>query len=502
MLRRDSVIIWLVPSILLIVAYLLQDSLHINPDTIWLTHESNQLLAGGTYGIDFFDPNPPMILFLYIPAALLMKYGQINLGFAIHIYIFLMGLISLYLCSMFINKFHLFSSNLKRSLVLSVLVFVYFFIPIDELAQREHLLILLITPYLFLAMLDAEKKHPVPVWLRIMVGIIAAVGFVIKPYFLLTPLLLEFYLGIRLRRLRLEAILILLVLIFYLALIYLVTPAYYSVMLPFITNNYIGYDEKTFWDLVSFPFCFISLLSLILLFVIRNQDKAIFNISILALISCMGDYLLAKQEWYYHMIPMFSLAFMGLFFAAMHLLQEPWKINSIHSYLKRGIFVFAGMLLLGSIWLICLKTTIAIYTYKNAQWINVENAVRQDHPKLIYVFSLHPDLSAVMPYDVNVHNCSSVTGFWMLPALNKKMQNPLLPARKIQEVLYIQKLVTQDFSRCQPDLVIVDVIKNKPIFNGEFDYIRFFTRYPQFAAIWHKYHFQKKVYGLAFYTRR
>ncbi len=71
-------LILLMASIFLF-AWKLQSALFLNYDVSWLMHASERLLAGGTYSRDFFETNPPLILYLYLPPVIFSKIFAFNL---------------------------------------------------------------------------------------------------------------------------------------------------------------------------------------------------------------------------------------------------------------------------------------------------------------------------------------------------------------------------------------------------------------------------------------
>src|SRR3990167_3346116 len=103
MTRKNS-IFWLGFISIYLLAFLLQTQLLLNWDVSWLMLTTKKLLSGGHYGKDFFEINPPMILYLYIPPVLISKFFLISRIFALRIYIFLLTSISLLLCYPLLKK--------------------------------------------------------------------------------------------------------------------------------------------------------------------------------------------------------------------------------------------------------------------------------------------------------------------------------------------------------------------------------------------------------------
>ena len=64
--------------------------------------------------------------------------------------------------------------------------------------QREYLCVVLVMPYLALSAARAQENHEVDTLGSLLVGLLAGIGFAIKPYFLAVPALIEGALVIRL----------------------------------------------------------------------------------------------------------------------------------------------------------------------------------------------------------------------------------------------------------------------------------------------------------------
>src|SRR5262249_35167523 len=96
-------------------------------------------------------------------------------------------------------------------------------------------------PYIFAAVLYAQKKAINP-FLACVIGIMAGMGFGLKPYFLIPLVLIESYLIIAKRHifgwLRIESFFCLSTLIFYLIILCLYHPNYINELLPLIVDFY------------------------------------------------------------------------------------------------------------------------------------------------------------------------------------------------------------------------------------------------------------------------
>src|SRR6185437_2828635 len=66
--------------LLFILAYIVQSLGALNSDVASLLYDTKLLLMGGTYVKDFFETNPPMVLYLYAPVILIEKLTSLDLA--------------------------------------------------------------------------------------------------------------------------------------------------------------------------------------------------------------------------------------------------------------------------------------------------------------------------------------------------------------------------------------------------------------------------------------
>ncbi|WP_235602849.1 hypothetical protein, partial [Piscirickettsia litoralis] len=200
--------------LIIIVSFVIQLHIILSNDVIWLMTATARLLSGGSYVQDFFETNPPLILYLYTPAYLLKQYLAIPEEYAVYILTFSIGIISLALSKPSIRKiFH--GDTVSESILVLSLVVIYFMLPSYAFAEREHLMIMLVMPYVISLAVDyySEKKT-----VRIFIGVCAGLGFCLKPYFIFAPVIFELYLFLKYRKfsllIRAESIAVILVFLY------------------------------------------------------------------------------------------------------------------------------------------------------------------------------------------------------------------------------------------------------------------------------------------------
>ncbi|MDF0580131.1 hypothetical protein [Bradyrhizobium yuanmingense] len=70
---------WLIVAALLLAALLVQIPIVLNPDLACLLTEGEQVLDGRKPGVDLFELNPPLSVYLYMPASMLRERPELRL---------------------------------------------------------------------------------------------------------------------------------------------------------------------------------------------------------------------------------------------------------------------------------------------------------------------------------------------------------------------------------------------------------------------------------------
>lgn len=136
----------------------LQIHTFINSNILWLMHVGDKMLAGGKYYRDFIEVNPPMGVYIYLPAVILNYLFHIGYIPSIIIYLFLLAITSWICCAFLLRKIFATKSVLILYSLEFALAFSYFILPAFSFGEREYLLVVLMMPYLFLVVLRLAQQ--------------------------------------------------------------------------------------------------------------------------------------------------------------------------------------------------------------------------------------------------------------------------------------------------------------------------------------------------------
>lgn len=347
---RQLQAIFVLPVIVMMMfvfGWMLQQQVLFNRDVGWLLEASKRLLAGGTYLTDFFENNPPWILYLYSLPVLITNYFSTNIIIVFQLCVFALAMSSWLICATVTKTiFHEKDARLAK-LFLVALAWVFVILPAREFGQREHLLVILTLPYCLLVTsrlygtLVSRNK-------AILVGVFAGAGFLLKPYFVPTFLLIElYYMGCKKQRLawaRPEVMTTAIMAVIYAIVIVTRHHDYLTQVVPF-ASRWCGLGAHDAWSTVLYSFLMYYSMFAVLFYLATNFDNRYQRLTMVLFVALAGfliSYLIQQTTWYYHQIPALSILilFYSLLFGMMVTSTE-----KIHPFIVLFILVIMCLLL-------------------------------------------------------------------------------------------------------------------------------------------------------------
>lgn len=315
-------------------------------DNLWLLYLARAVFHGKHYGTDFFEVNPPMSFLLYMPEILIEKIWSVSHVLGLQIYIFLCATLSLLMCY-FLSKKLFNDTHVTIGLgFLLILAISFLILPFHEFGQREHFFVMLTMPYILLSSCRLENKavHHTFVFF---IGLLAGIGFSIKPFFFATFFLIEGYVSWKLHKqrknwIRPEAFIVILFALLYLLVIYLFFKAYIITIIPIVTRIYyqsLTHDGafRQIWITRETVFC---LFNYFFYYATRKINPFI-TLSTLLILAITGDVIacIMQKTTGYHFLP--ALLVSAILF--IFLLTVFWKFDKQWGAFKAvtiGIFVY------------------------------------------------------------------------------------------------------------------------------------------------------------------
>lgn len=488
-----------------LLAIAIQSHTIINWDVSYLMHASQKLTEGGTYTNDFFETNPPMILFLYIPPVILSKYLSLHLVASLRFYVFLLAGGSLGLIWRLGQR--IFTTQKDKVIFCYFIVGIsaaFLLLPAHEFGQREHLTIMLIFPYLLACALRLSLQK-IPLTLTIVVGILAGLGFAIKPFFLLPLCLIELGMIIYRRNIhsvfRPETITIMGVMLLYLVLVYWITPDYIYFVLPWLWDLYYAGFHTSLLQMI-FQDRFLFFLVPIIFSCITWKQKNYRELKVVLLLAMVGfavSYLWANTLWFYHILPLLTLAIAltCLLCAISFPLTFTLSLNNFAHLIYWGAIFWFPILLM-------LHCTTYIVKEKNqgsrhhlAQWLKHH----EKYNTCYFVSTNAYDFPAAVDYANKLSVSRFPNHWWLAGIINLSKQGVNSKKIELAKTFFI-KTVVEDIEKNQPDLLLVDARPHNTELNDKnINYLTYYSSQYQFKKQLTHYHFLAKVEDFDIYAR-
>lgn len=482
---------------LFILSWKLQDQLYLNYDVSWLLLAVNRMLEGGSYSQDFFETNPPLILYLYLPPVILSKALPVKLAVLFRSYLFLLVSGSLGACYFLLEKLFKNDTSLFSLLFFLLLASVELVLPCYDFGQREHLLVLLTLPYFLLLACQLQKETISPV-VALVLGLAAGLGFAIKPHFLMVLMLSEGY-AVLFKKdkwawLRPEVLAILGVLLAYGLLIFFFYPDYLYIVVP--------YSWRLYYRAVSDPWSKLLLNSIAVycwfpVFVYLAQykeksNKPLRNILLLALLGFLLSYYAQRMIHYYHLIPALSFALLLLLVELSYLWRQYPKRGSGHVF----VLILAALLFSIPVWFFHDLYSKSL-AYKH-EMLSKLAAFMNEHAKGAPVYFFVTAGSYAFP-TVDYTSSSVAPRFYFLwMAAGLANQAPFLLQKRgssdaeqyLRDKNFLINMIADDLYRYKPRYIFVDQSSKKYRIKDEhFDYLSFFFDNPKFRQQWGNYRY-------------
>ena len=161
---------------------------YVNHDAAWYLHMAHVWLDGATLYRDVVDTNPPLIVFLTAIPVYVARVVHVTEPAVFKAFVFGAAGISTFASISLIRR--IVEDESSRAVLTVLLVFLLFPFTKGDFGQREHLTVLLVLPYV-LATAAWAVGRPSTERIDLMTGVVAGLGFAMKPYFVLTWLVIE-----------------------------------------------------------------------------------------------------------------------------------------------------------------------------------------------------------------------------------------------------------------------------------------------------------------------
>jgi hypothetical protein len=320
---------------------------NIHGDTSWMIEVVGRMLAGQRAYVDFFETNPPMSLFLYVPPVWFARFFGISPEWCVYIYVGLIGALSLGLCASIIRRLRLLPQH-SFVPVFVVMCLILFVLPTRVFTQREHIALMTLLPSLLLMAASALGHPAVPLWMRLLAGLGAGITVCIKPHFIFALIFPAFALAYMRHTLKplfaLEHVVSASVVLIYLIVFVYFYGAYFETMWPLLSVTYLPrtLELSVFLKLPTTWFAGFALF----FFMILKRREIFRPDSALIFASALGfllAYFIQRKGWPYHIYPFVALMMVLLIVPPFRFFDRDemeGQSRSVPALLFSGLFCF------------------------------------------------------------------------------------------------------------------------------------------------------------------
>lgn len=455
-------------------------------DVSYYLYVSRELLAGALPYRDYIDPNLPTIIHLGVPVAVLSEATGVPIWTGYRVFVVAIEALAVGLSAWLLRGWLLRDDDSLCWVVLAVLVTVLCLVPMglvevdsSHFGQREHLALLLITPYVLWHSVRASggRLSSGAAW---GVAAFAAVGIAIKPHFLLFWALIEGWSAWRERRDWPRVALVPPIAFGLYIVLLLATLPEFPTLIGYTWQLYGAYKDRTLLEILRLAPVALPLAVLVLH---RLLPVSAESAALRPLRSALG---VATLAWWiigfvqlrgfpYHFAPAVSLSIALLLVSVVATRPGRRAIPLVYALL-----VFLGF---GSV-----EIAWRDRASQDADLTQLFQEDAADGAVLVLSTNVWPGFPAALYADKRWS--SRFPALWFLPGLYEGVppQEPFayrLPEQMGAIERWHLAAVVEDFERQPPQLVLVDRNAFQPGFGQtNFDYLAYLSQDARFRSLW------------------
>jgi hypothetical protein len=448
---------WRLTALIIGAAVIQQAAGHLNGDDSWFLTFAEKYHDGLVPYVDISDPNPPAAFLAYLPAVLLGRAFAVRPEFVLATLTFVLACASILFTGAILRGANLFRPA-ERWCALATAAYVLLFVPAFCFAEREHLALLAMLPFVAVGAARASGAN-VSRAEALLAGLGCGLACTFKPYFLLPAACVVLCGAINRRRpgllLAPEIFAAGAVVLTYVAVILAVFPAYVSVGLPLVMNVYAPLKDSLA-NIIATPlflanFVILAALLPFLLRFRRSEPRTL----VLAAASAgfLLTFLVQGKGWMNHAYPGIALALL----ASASFLSQPGESDGRRLRRSFALFIFVPAL--------CLAPFLfgAMKDFGNGEeYAGLTDAVRRvapAHPKISALAEQldigHPLVRRLGGTWIGHQNC-----LWVSWGVRYLLGQGLVPpAERTLLLAYMRKdeeVFADDVSRGKPDVLLIE----------------------------------------------
>jgi hypothetical protein len=494
-------------------------------DQLWLLLAAQRMGPNlNPYNATVFESNPPLAIWLSGIIVAAAHALHLSLTVTLKLAVTLLAAASAAVCAKLVRILH---PELKPNhpwLLGIAYILIFGAIPARDFGQRDHILALLVLPYLIAAALDTHRRAPRLSRInRMSLAMLAAVGIALKPHQAIIPVIVELSLIVRSTNLirrrpqnpgtppalyappfrSMEPAVFLLSAAIYLGTIRILAPTYLTQIVPVLRQTYWAFGRLSLFELTAAAPGLHILLALDLVLTIAltrkiHESAAIPILNLAGFCGVIGFYL-QGTGWYYQQLPAISFFSLAIVFQLIDF--SKLRPLSIPNWFP--------------IPLTALTTLAFALTIHFSNFHVTPRGIEQaqstpdptffaDLPPGTTVATLTTSVDDTVPPAFRYHLtlAQRYPHLWMLPAI---LRNESGPAHLTQLDRLQHQFMVEDLNRWHPALILIERCQDPAVHcqvleDRHDDLLAWFLRDPAFALIFSKYRFLRSSGSYDAYT--
>lgn len=493
-----------VTAALVVTAGVVQFSLPINFDVSWYLYGARRLLDGATLYVDWVDPNPPLIVWLSIPFPVVAAWTGLSPDTLLRIGGLVMAVGSVTLSAACLRAGSV-EGRANGDPVIMLVAFTLLSVVDHHFFQREHIFLAFVLPYVFASSVRAAGL-PLGRALALAAGGVAAVGFALKPFYLLVWVSVEVLLAWR-RSPRLvfrpENVAIVAVGLLYAAAILVAAPAYLEIA-RLGALAYRSYGEQiSSADILLDPRAIGSFFLVTFAIVLRHRYPigALRLVLLALLVGYVGAVLMQGKSFPNHWYP----AEATLVLAGYATLSDVWRARAMVDHRRARRLARAAAI--GLVVLAALNAVNTLDRWREAYqrdpfYLAAMSAFLDEGAGAGDFFMIGGTMRSSFPLALvtGVPYASRFHSLWLLAgSYPGDCQTPCRPfpyhppSEMAAAERYQFDAMIEDLRRTRPDVLFVDLVPPQGL--AGFDYEEYFSQSPAFRAEFDLYELEETVGG-------
>jgi hypothetical protein len=486
----------------------------LNHDVGALLYFAQRMLHGERLYVDLIDINPPMSFLLDLIPVFIAETLRLPVAECFVAFVLALCAATYAVSLALLARQAPTSRPLGRLLWPALIGFALVVYPAHSFGQREHLLLIFTLPYALSAAARASG-HGLPRGFEIALALYALIGIMLKPYYVLVPLLLELLVlacvGMRGWARSAQPWLILGGCIIYVAAVWALLPAYLEVIVPLAARCYENLEPAALLDLLTrdqVPALLLPLIPLALL-AFRSPGARLPQAMVCLVLASTFVGILQGKGWDYHFLT--ARAALVLLFGAV--IADGFDRAELGPRVLKAVppiavaaTVLAIVFALSGVLNPPFKGPRNFANTAASRLLPVVEANAANRPVLWLTSSIYPQFP-VLNYTGSTLAMPFMS-LWILPAVYAHDSAPdhVMAYHAVPTMSGPERMVYRDvvngFVRQHPALLLVEQASREGGFHGlPFDYLDYFSRDPAFAAELANYQLLTKIDSVSIYRR-